>query len=445
MSDRHSLELWGGIEATRNRVGDAFFDQLEVSGHAERIDDLDRIAELGIRTLRYPILWEHVAPDGIDRADWSWADARLQRLRELGIRPVVTLVHHGSGPRGVDLLDPKFATGLAEFAGALAERHPWLEDFTPVNEPLTTARFSTLYGVWHPHLRDMRAMISALLVQTRATIDAMTAIRTVIPHARLVQTEDIGKVFSTPELAYQAEFENDRRWLSLDLLCGAVRPDHPLWHFLAWAGIDAEQLAPFANRPCPPDLIGVNYYVTGERFLDERLDRYPPWTHGGNDRIAYADVEAVRVRAEGITGIHGVLRETWDRYRIPIAVTEAHLGSSADEQIRWLEEIWRGALAARVEGVDVRAVTVWSLLGAFDWNSLVTCRNGHYEPGAFDVRGGQPAPTEIADWIHARAHGILLDHPALASPGWWRLPSRLLYPTDVPADETEALVPVGCR
>ena len=86
-----ALEIWGVVECTVNRVGDAYHDQLERSGHAHRLDDLDRFAELGIRALRYPVLWERTAPDG--RARFAWADARLGRLRELGVRPIVGLVH----------------------------------------------------------------------------------------------------------------------------------------------------------------------------------------------------------------------------------------------------------------------------------------------------------------------------------------------------------------
>src|SRR5918998_3650742 len=115
------LELWGGVECTYNRVGDTYFDQCERSGHATRLSDLDRFAELGIRALRYPVLWERTAPHGLAQADWSWADERLGRLRALGIRPIVGLVHHGSGPRHTNLVEPTFATGLAEFARAVAE------------------------------------------------------------------------------------------------------------------------------------------------------------------------------------------------------------------------------------------------------------------------------------------------------------------------------------
>src|SRR3954467_8731265 len=101
MTDRARIappEVWGGIECTVNRVGDAYLDQLEFGGHARRADDLDRVAALGIRTLRYPLLWERLAPDGVDHIDWTWADARLDRLWSLGVRPIVGLVHHGSGP-----------------------------------------------------------------------------------------------------------------------------------------------------------------------------------------------------------------------------------------------------------------------------------------------------------------------------------------------------------
>lgn len=52
------LKLWGGHECSLNRVQDYFADQTIRSGHIDRMEDLDRFAELGISALRYPILWE---------------------------------------------------------------------------------------------------------------------------------------------------------------------------------------------------------------------------------------------------------------------------------------------------------------------------------------------------------------------------------------------------
>jgi beta-glucosidase/6-phospho-beta-glucosidase/beta-galactosidase len=129
------LQLWGGLECTVNRVSDEYLSQMERNGHAVRDDDLERFASLGIQAIRYPILWERTAPDGVDRADWSWPDERLRGLRGLGITPIVGLVHHGSGPRHTSLIDPGFAEQLAEFAGAVAQRYHWVHHYTPVNEP----------------------------------------------------------------------------------------------------------------------------------------------------------------------------------------------------------------------------------------------------------------------------------------------------------------------
>lgn len=423
----HSLELWAGIECTINRVGDRYFDQLARNGHTTRMTDLNLFASLGVKAIRYPVLWERIAPNDLDQADWTWADERLELLNDLGIQPIVGLVHHGSGPAHTSLIDPAFPAHLAEFAAAVARRYPWVTYYTPINEPLTTARFSGLYGHWYPHQQDDRSFLSALINQCRGVALAMAKIREINPQAQLVQTEDLGKTFSTPLLAYQADFENHRRWLSFDLLCGQVDQNHPLWNYLLQLGILKADLEWFLEHPCPPDILGINRYLTSDRFLDEHLEHYPTDTHGGNGQHSYADVEAVRVCCDGICEPDVLLREVWDRYHRPIAVTEVHLGCTREEQLRWFQEIWQAAQSLQATGVDIRAVTAWSLLGAYDWNSLLTRMDNHYEPGVFDVRSPFPRPTAIATMLRHLATGEDYHHPLLQMPGWWRRPERLLY------------------
>lgn len=424
--DNEGPELWGGIECTLNRVGERFHSQLALNGHLHRPEDLDLFAGLGIRTLRYPVLWEMVAPRDPDRPDWSWTDLRLNRLRELGIEPVAGLLHHGSGPAYTSLVDPDFPLLLARYARTVAERYPWLTSFTPVNEPLTTARFSGLYGHWYPHGTDDRTFVRALLQQCRGIVQAIEAIREVTPGARLVMAEDMGRTFSTELLAYQAEYENHRRWLSLDLLAGRVSIHHPLRLWLEQNGALPEDFGFFEEHPTLPDVVGLNYYLTSDRFLDERLDLYPSCVHGGNHLHRYADVEAVRAWPEGILGHEEVLREAWLRYGREVALTEVHLGSSREEQLRWFHEAWHAALALTAQGVPVRAVTAWSLLGSFDWSRLFTTITGSYEPGVFDVRGPSPRPTLLAQALRQVSKRGDMQHPALDAPGWWRRPERFL-------------------
>lgn len=431
------LELWGGVECTVVRVGDEYRDQVVETGHRARLDDLDAIAALGVKALRYPIVWETVAPESPDILDFGWADERLARLRSHGVEVIAGLVHHGSGPRYTSLLDPDFPAKLAAYAGKVAERYPWIEYWTPVNEPLTTARFSCLYGHWYPHTHDMRSMLRALYNECAGTLLAMQAIRRVNPNAKLLQTEDLGRVFSTPGLAYQAAHENERRWLSLDLLAGRVDPGHIWWPLLLEAGMTEPQLELFLSGDGTPDILGINHYLTSERYLDERADLYSGHEPGGNGRHRYVDVEAVRVpELVGQTGPAARLREAWERYRIPIVVSEVHHGCTREEQLRWFVEVWRAAEQLREEGADIRAVTLWSLLGAVDWRSLITRREGVYDVGAFDGRGPVLRPTLLAKAAATLGKGSPLDHPVLDTPGWWQRVGRFYYPGTSQAETT---------
>ena len=424
-----SLQLWAGPECTVNRLGDRYRDQLELTGFASRLDDLDRLADLGVRCLRFPVLWERTAPLARGRYDWEWSDKRLERLRALQLTPIVGLMHHGSGPRYTSLVDPQFPRLLAEYARAVAERYPNVDAYTPVNEPVTTARFSALYGVWYPHHKDDRSFVRAVLNQMLGTVWAMKEIRKVNPNARLVQTDDLGYTSAPARLRYQADFENVRRWLSFDLLTGRVMPGHPLWRYLIDNGASQRELASFIEEPCPPDVVGINCYVTSERFLDDRLSLYPPDRRNGNGRDRYVDVESVRVLGQLIGGFEARLREASRRYGLPVAVTEVHMGCTRDEQLRWLYQAWKSAEKLRSEGFDVRAVTAWATFGTVDWNSLVTRDEHHYEAGLWDVSGGAtPRQTALGTLARQLAHGVTPDHPALSGAGWWQRDVRLCYP-----------------
>jgi beta-glucosidase/6-phospho-beta-glucosidase/beta-galactosidase len=423
LHDVEPIEVWGGVECTCNRVKDHYFDQMDLSGHTQRLSDFDRFAELGIRTLRVGILWEHSERDGF----WSRTDAVLQRLKELRIRPIAGLLHHGSGPADTNLLDPEFPGKLAAYALRVAERYPWIDAYTPVNEPNTTARFSGLYGVWYPHHRSRRSYLRALLGQLKGTVLSMLGIRSVRSDAQLIQTEDVGNITGTPELRNVWEQLNQRQWLPFDLLCGRVDRQHPLFAYMRSEGLAEDEIFWFAENRCAPDVLGINYYATSDRYIDHRVHLYPENTRSAEGR--FVDIEAVRVSPTGIVGVDALILAAWNRYRISLAITEVHLGSSVDEQIRWVAESWRAVANARRAGVQCIGITAWALLGSFYWNELVTRANGYYEAGLFDVRSGVPVPTELAGFVRRLANGEDPAHAALNRRGWWHNPDRITYPS----------------
>lgn len=421
-------EIWGGIECTVNRLRDGYRDQLEESGHYNRENDIEEFARLGLKAIRYPILWELHQPEADKEINWSLTSQRLDQLRKHGITVIAGLLHHGSGPSFTRLDDEQFPEKLATYARLVAKEFPWIEYYTPVNEPLTTARFSGLYGIWYPHLSTDKDFALMLLNQMKGTVLAMQEIRKINPHAKLIQTEDLGKVYSTPLLKYQAEFENHRRWLGFDLLSGKVNKEHPLWQYLHYAGISDEQLQFLIDNPCAPDLIGFNYYITSERWLDENTSIYPEHCAGGNGKHVYSDVEAIRIHMNESSGFKNLIREAWQRFEIPVAITEVHLSCFREEQLRWLKEIWDHCCELIAEGIPVKAITSWALLGSFDWNSLLTRKDGFYEPGVFDVRNNQPRPTALAKMVKAFATTGHFDHPLLDQEGWWHRQERFYNP-----------------
>jgi len=410
-------EVWAGLECTINRIGDSYADQLTQSGHYTRPDDIAWFSSLGVKAIRYPVLWErHELAEG-EAIDWSWTTRQITAIRDTGTQVIAELMHHGSGPPFTSLLDPAFPAQLARYALNVAKQYPWIMHYTPVNEPLTTARFSGLYGLWYPHHASDPSFARMLINQLKGVKLAMNAIRTINPDATLIQTEDLAYIHSTGMLAYQAAFENHRRWLTYDLLLGKVTPSHPLWDYLMSSGITAQDLRFFLNDPLMPGIIGWNYYVTSERYLDHRIERYPDRPPGGNGIHRYVDLEAVRIGKP--CGLKTLLKDAWQRYRHPMAITEVHIGCTREEQLRWFMEVWNTCCELKDDGVEIVAVTAWALLGTFDWNSLLTRNEGCYEPGVFDIQGGSIRPTALAYLVSSLAANGTFIHPVLHRQGWW--------------------------
>jgi dTDP-4-dehydrorhamnose reductase len=368
------IEIWASPEPTIARLdATTYRDQCEETGHARRESDIERLAALGVSASRYPVLWEHVERNGPGARDYSWAQRRLA---------LVTLLHHGSGPPHTELLDDAFPELFAAYAAETARRFPWVKRWTPINEPLTTARFSTLYGVWYPSARDHRAFGRAMLNQARAILLGFARIAAIVPAAQLMLTEDL-QGYVAGDLAAQAyvAHKRERAYLSLDLLCGNVRPGHALYAYLVRdCGLAPRELDRLRRLARPPDLMGWNYYPNSERYVSSS----PEGPYFANVAFVF--------RADHV-----------------------HFG----ERHRWLLQRYDDVVALRGEGVDLRALGAWAAFGMVDWNSLLRERAGSKEDGIYTCASGdaEPAWTLAADALRSLAAGR---RASLASrPGWW--------------------------
>ena len=423
MGSLSSPAVWAGVEPSYLTVASRRRDQLAETGHAGRLSDVNRLAELGISAVRYPVLWGRGGP----ATDWAWARTRLDRLAALGIAPIVGLLHHGWGPDGVDPLDDGYPNLFAAYALEVARRFPAIRTFLPINEPLTTARFAGLYGWWDPGAQDDGVFARLIVAQCLAIRAATRALRRFDPSIRTIVNEDAGQTFGTAELAPVIEFYNDRRWLTFDLLTGRVGREHPMYGSLASVAGLADKLRLLADEPEFPDVLGVDHYITSDRYLDHRLDRYPDGLLPRSTEHRFVDVELARVAGYEVDGFWRSLRETWDRYRLPLALTEVHLGGDPSDEVLWWAEAWRDAASAIRSGIPVEAVTTWAAFGSCDWDTLMRSQSGSYRPGCFDVSRGGPVVTSLGEAVRATAAGR---PPAPLASAWWRQPYRVAFPGD---------------
>ena len=403
------VEVWASPEPTVARIGrNRWRDQLHDTGHDVRDGDIGLIADLGVQASRYPVLWEKVAAHDAHSRDYRWAERRLGALAERGVEPIVTLLHHGSGPAYTSLVDPAFPHLFADYAAATARRFPWVKRWTPINEPLTTARFSTLYATWYPNaFFDDEAFGRAIVNQALAIAYASERIRDAIPGARFLLTEDLQSFTAADEgvEAYVAH-KRERAFLSCELLQGRIVDGHPMHRYLVErCRIDPADLRRLERRPQPPDLMGWNYYANSERWLESDGE--------GHRNLGLVDVAPERL------DMRTLLRAAYARLRLPFALSEVHVIGNERERARWMLQRFADALAVAADGVPVTAFGAWAAFGMVDWVSLL-CRDEQVgEDGIYTCSGphGRPERTLVADVVEGLATGRIQAIPA--EPGWW--------------------------
>lgn len=361
-------------------------DQMAKSGHYARWrEDIGLVRDLGVRYLRYgaPL---HRVYLGAEKYDWGFADDTFADLRCHDLVPIVALCRYGVPDWIGDFQNPDFPGLFASYARAFAERFPWVQLYTPVDEMLVCALFSAKYGWWNEQLSSDRAFVTALKHVVMANVLAMHEILEVRPDALFVQGERAGYAHADqPRSIMPAEFQNSLRFLSLDLNYGH-RVDSEMYTYLADNGLTRDEYHFFLRHHLRHHcVLGTDYYTSGER-------RVCP--------------DATSVAAGEVLGFDGIVRQYQHRYAVPVMHTEtsAPEGAAGDEAVHWLWKQWANALHVRNVGVPLVGFTWYALLDSVDWDSWLTEDNGHVEPvGLYDLHRrirpvGQAYQALIENW-----------------------------------------------
>jgi beta-glucosidase/6-phospho-beta-glucosidase/beta-galactosidase len=340
---------------------------------------------MGIHYLRYgPPL--HLAWQGPGKYDWSFADATYQELRRRDIVTITDLCHFGVPDWVGNFQNPDFPELFAAYARTFAERYPWVQLFTPVNEMFICATFSASYGWWNEQESNDRAFVTALQHIVKANVLAMQAILEVRADAIFIQSESSEYFHAeNPAAIKPAEVLNARRFLSLDLNYGR-RVDSEMYEFLMDNGMTRADYHFFLENNLKHHCImGNDYYVTNEHRVASDGSTQPSGEVFGYDEITW---------------------QYYDRYRLPVMHTETNLvqGPKGDEAAYWLWKEWANVLRLRNDGIPVVGFTWYSLTDQVDWDTALREPNGRVNPlGLYDLDRnirpvGEAYKKLIAEW-----------------------------------------------
>jgi beta-glucosidase/6-phospho-beta-glucosidase/beta-galactosidase len=375
-------------------------DEMEKCGHYKFWQkDFELVQELGIRFLRYgpPI---HTTWLGPGKYDWSFADVTFQDLLKRNISPIVDLCHFGVPDWLGNFQNPDFPVLFAQYAKAFAQRFPWVQLYTPVNEMFICAQFSAMYGWWNEQLKSDQAFVTALKYIVKANVLAMRCILEIRADAIFIQSESSEYFHAeNPAAINPAETMNARRFLSLDLNYGR-RVNSDMFEYLTDNGMSKDEYHFFLHNNLKHHCImGNDYYKTNEHRVSA----------DGNTRAAGE-----------VFGYHVITTQYHDRYRLPVMHTETNLvqGPCGDEAVNWLWKEWANVLRVRNDGVPMIGFTWYSLTDQVDWDTALREPNNNVNAlGLYDLdRNIRPVGTAykqlIADWDQVLpAHSVCLQVP----------------------------------
>ena len=97
-----------------------------------------------------------------DHEVYAFADLTFPELKRREITPIVDLCHFGVPDWVGNFQNPDFPRLFADYCGEFAERFPWVQLYTPVNEMFICAIFSAKYGWWNERMKSDTAFVTAL-------------------------------------------------------------------------------------------------------------------------------------------------------------------------------------------------------------------------------------------------------------------------------------------
>lgn len=371
-------------------------------------EDVALMAELGLKAYRFSISWSRVLPEGkgkINEKGLEFYNQLIDELVKYHIEPVVTIYHfdlplalyNQGGWNNRETID-----AFVEYSKLLFERFGdrvkyWLtinEQNVMINHP------NAMNPGKVPTKKELYQQCHNMFV---ASAKATILCHEIVENGKIGPAPNITAIYpekcNPSDVIASDNWESIRCWLYLDI---AV---YGRYNSLVWSYLEERGWTPTIEegdmeviQEAKPDFLGVNYYATATvaAAKNDGTDCQP---RNGDQQIMIGEEGVYRAAQNNYLeqtefgwmvdsiGLRVTLRRIYDRYHLPLLITENGLGAkdilTDDGQIHdeyridYLKRHFHQARLALTDGVDLIGYCPWSFI------DLVSTHQGYQKRYGF--------------------------------------------------------------
>ena len=309
-------------------------------------EDLQILKTLKLNSYRFSIEWARVEPERgkYSRDGIEFYKNIIKELKKLNITPFITLWHFTNPTWVVDsgwLFNKKNRKAFVNYAEKIVTElkavNQDIKFIMTVNEPYVYIGQNFGTGSWVQR-KNIFKLIRSPFIFRKIHIETYKRLKQKFPDLQI----SFAKNMSLTEASKNTVFNN--LWVKLQMFV------------VAYSFLD------FTKKYV--DWIGINYYFfnTVDFYLKYIFNGFKH-TNNKNDKVS--DL-GWWLRPDKIGDL---LIKVWNRYHIPIIITENGLADAEDQYRSWfIEETMKSLKRAENKGVDIQGYLHWALLDNFEWD-----------------------------------------------------------------------------
>lgn len=362
------------------------------SDHYHRYkEDVRLFAEMGLKSYRFSVSWSRVLPEGhgqVNEKGIAFYSDLIDELLRYNIEPILTFYHFDlplkleeqGGWNSRATID-----AFVEYARLIFARFgDRVKYFLTINEQNVIILHGNAVGT---KVRDKKQAYQEAHHMFVAQAAAMKLCHELVPEAKIGPAPNIISVY--PETCHPQDVIAADNWMAIRCWLYLDMAVHGVYNSLVWSYLcDRDYQPEFAEgdaeilKGANPDFISINYYAT-MTVSASRNDGNDVTSREGDQQVTYGEEGVYRAAVNNHLdktefnwlidpiGFRTTLRAVWNKYRLPIMISENGLGQGdslingeVDDQYRidYLQKHIEQMQLAMTDGVQVFSYCPWAAM-----------------------------------------------------------------------------------